>query len=311
MKRGDLLSLGDLTAEQVQALLARARALKARREVLPLLHGRTVALVFQKPSLRTRTSFDVATYELGGHAVYLGPDEIGLGTREPVPDVARVLSRYVHGIVARTYRHEDLRTMAELASVPVINALSDFDHPCQGLADLLTLWEHFGRLRGLRVGYVGDGNNMARALLFASAKVGLHLTLASPPGYECAADLVATCRAEAEARGGSITLTSEPRDAAIGADALYTDVWTSMGQEAEAEERRRVFDRYRIDADLVSLAPGHAIVMHDLPAHRGEEITAEVIDGPRSVVFEQAGNRLHVQKAVLLWLLTKPEGASS
>jgi ornithine carbamoyltransferase len=306
MKRGNFLSLGDVSAEQIHALLDRAHGLKARREPSQALRGRSVALVFQKPSLRTRTSFDVGLFELGGNAVYLGPDEIGLGKREAIPDVARVLSQYVHGIVARTNRHDDLRTLAEMASVPVINALSDFEHPCQGLADLLTLQECLGKLAGVRLAYVGDGNNVATTLLFAAAKVGLDLIVASPPGYECAPDLVERSRAEAVRCGGRITLTDDPREAARGASVLYTDAWYSMGQEGEAEKRRRDFAGYRVDRDLVRLARPDAIVMHDLPAHRGEEIADDVLDGPRSVVFRQAANRLHVQKAVLLWLLAPP-----
>ena len=308
MKRGDFLSVRDLSSDQVLALLERSRALKARRELSSALKGQSLALVFQKPSLRTRTSFDVGMYELGGHAVYLGPDEIGLGKRESIADVARVLSRYVHRIVARTYRHDVLVTLAEVASVPVINALSDFDHPCQILADLLTLQERFGRLAGLRVAYIGDGNNVANGLIFAAERVGLHLTLASPPGYASPAELVEPARQRAERLGGTVTTVSDPRDAATGADAIYTDVWTSMGQEHEADERRRIFSPYRVDRALVALAQPHAIVMHDLPAHRGEEIADDVMDGPQSAVFDEAENRLHAQKAVLLWLMERGEG---
>jgi ornithine carbamoyltransferase len=249
-------------------------------------------------------------YELGGHPLYLGPEEIGLGKRESFPDVARVLSRMVHGIVARVFRQADLETLAAHASVPVINALSDFDHPCQVLANLQTLLERFERLAGLRVGYVGDGNNMANGLVFAAAKVGLHAVLASPPGFACPAEIVEPARLEAERLGGSITLVTDPEEAVIGADVLYTDVWTSMGQEAEAARRREIFQNYRLDRALVERAPAHAIVMHDLPAHRGEEITDEVVDGPRSVVFDQAENRLHAQKAVLLWLMERQEDVS-
>jgi ornithine carbamoyltransferase len=247
-------------------------------------------------------------YELGGHAVYLGPEEIGLSRRESVPDVARVLSRFVHGIVARTFRHADLLVMAEMASVPVINALSDFEHPCQGLADLLTMRECFPRLAGLRVTYVGDGNNVARTLVYASGRVGLHLTLASPPGHACETEIVEAGRREAERLGGSITQLTDPREAACDADVLYADVWTSMGQESQAAQRRQAFEPYRIDDQLLRLARPTAVVMHDLPAHRGEEITEDVIDGPRSVVFQQAENRLHAQKAILLWLLGRPVG---
>lgn len=303
MKRGDLLSLRDLTSAQIEELLNRALALKARRETVHVLKGRSLALLFEKPSLRTRASFEVAMYELGGRAFYFSPEEVGLGKREAVPDIARVLSQYVDAIAARTFRHADVACLAESASVPVINALSDFCHPCQGLADLLTLKECFGDLRGLRIAYIGDGNNIATTLLFAAARTGLQLRLASPLGYEPRSDVVAYARAEAEKLGGSITVCVDPRDAAYSAQALYTDVWTSMGQEAEASRRRRDFAAYRIDADLLKVAEPGAVVMHDLPAHRGEEITDDVIDGAQSVVFQQAGNRLHAQKAVLLWLM--------
>lgn len=305
MKRGDFLSLGDLSAEQIQTLLDRALELKAQRGRSLILDGQSLALVFEKPSLRTRASFDVAMYELGGHVVYLGPEEIGLGKRESTADVARVLSQYVQGIAARTFRHATLEELSRTATVPVINALSDFCHPCQGLADLLTLREQFGRLSGIRLGYVGDGNNVAHALLFGAGKVGLHLTVASPPGYEPNPAVVEVARREAVVHGGSITLTHDPAVAARGADALYTDVWTSMGQENEAHRRRADFASYRIDRDLLRLARPGALVMHDLPAHRGEEITDEVIDGPQSIVFQQAGNRLHAQKAILVWLMAR------
>ncbi len=307
MKRGDLLSLGDLTPDRVHHLLSCALELKANRRRLSYLAGKTLALVFQKPSLRTRVSFDVAMEELGGHAIYLGPDEVGLGKREPIPDVARVLSQYVDGVAARVFRHGDIQEMARTAAVPVINALSDFCHPCQGLADLLTLREHFGQLDGIRLGYIGDGNNVAHALVFAAGKVGLHLTVASPHGYQCDAAVVEQARREAASTGGQIVLTSDPTEAARDADALYTDVWTSMGQEHETARRRSDFVSYRIDQRLLDLARPEAIVLHDLPAHRGEEITDDVIEGPQSVVFQQAGNRLHAQKAVLLWLMAEAD----
>jgi ornithine carbamoyltransferase len=305
MKRGDFLSLKDLSSQQVEGLLDLALDLKARRRrgLSSELPGKSVAMLFQKPSLRTRTSFDIGLYEMGGHAVYLGPDEVAMGKRESIPDVARVLSRYVHGIVARTNRHQDQVTLAEFASVPVINALSDYEHPCQAVADLVTMRECFGNLRGLRVAYVGDGNNMARSLAFASAKVGLELTIASPTNYECEAAVVAYADDEARRRGGAVTLVRDPREAAKNADVLYTDVWTSMGQESEAGQRRIIFSGYQINQEILLLAGPAAIVMHDLPAHRGEEIADDVIDGPRSVVFQQAENRLHAQNAVLVWLL--------
>ncbi len=306
MKRGDFLTVRDSTRSQIENLLDRALDFKARRGLTGELAGRSVALLFQKPSLRTRTSFDVGVYELGGHAVYLGPDEVGLGKRESIPDVARVLSRYVHAIVARTHRHADMQTLAAEASVPVVNALSDFEHPCQAIADLITMRECFGRLTGLRVAYVGDGNNTARSLVFAAAKVGLDLVLASPEGFECEADIIRESHSEAKRLGGAVTVVRDPREAARSADVLYTDVWTSMGQEDEAEPRRQIFQAYQINANLVALTDKRAVVMHDLPAHRGEEITADVIDGPRSAVLQQAENRLHAQKAILVWLVAKP-----
>lgn len=308
MKRADFLSVSDLTTERIDSLLDCALELKEHRQLRPDLTGKSIALVFEKPSLRTRASFDVGMTELGGHALYLGPDEVGLGKRESIPDVARVLSQFVHGIVGRTFRHEDVCLLAEYASVPVINALSDWDHPCQVMADLLTMRECLGGFAGRRVTYVGDGNNVARGLIFAAAKVGLKLVIASPPAYSCAEALVAAADRDARRLGGSVCLTDDPRAAAAGAEVLYTDVWTSMGQEQEAEQRRRVFGAYRIDSELLGLAAPSAIVMHDLPAHRGEEISDEVIDGPRSVVFQQAGNRMHAQKAVLLWLLADSGG---
>ena len=307
MTHANFLSISDLTTEQVYVLLGRSRALKAHRGPMAALGGRSVAMIFQKPSLRTRSSFDVAIHELGGHPIYLGPDEIGLGRRESIPDVARVLSQYVHAIVARTFRHEDLLCLAEMASVPVINALSDHCHPCQGLADLLTIQECRGELAGVRLTYVGDGNNMAHTLLHAAARVGLHLTIATPAGYTPNPGIVAYAAEEAPKLGGSVTVMTDPFEATRDADVLYTDVWTSMGQEAETEQRRRDFAGYRVDEALVRLAKPNAIVMHDLPAHRGEEITDAVMDGPQSVVFQQAGNRLHTQKAVLLWLMELPD----
>jgi ornithine carbamoyltransferase len=307
MTHANFLSISDLTTEQVYALLGRSRALKSHRGPMAALGGRSVAMIFQKPSLRTRSSFDVAIHELGGHPMYLGPDEIGLGRRESIPDVARVLSQYVHAIVARTYRHEDLLCLAEMASVPVINALSDHCHPCQGLADLLTIQECRGELAGVRLTYVGDGNNVAHTLLHAAAQVGLHLTIATPAGYTPNPEIVAYAAEAAPRLGGSVTLMTDPFEATRDADVLYTDVWTSMGQEAETEQRRRDFAGYRVDEALVRLAKPNAIVMHDLPAHRGEEITDAVMDGPQSVVFQQAGNRLHTQKAVLLWLMELPD----
>ncbi|HLZ10284.1 MAG TPA: ornithine carbamoyltransferase [Chloroflexota bacterium] len=303
MKRGDFLSLKDLSSRQVDDLLDLAHDLKAHRRLSNDLSGKSVALLFQMPSLRTRTSFDVGLYELGGHAVYLGPDEVGLGKRESIPDVARVLSRYVHAIVARIRHHRDLLRMAEVALIPVVNALSDFEHPCQSIADLMTMRECAGKLAGLRVAYLGDGNNVARSLVFASAKVGIDLVLASPDGCECDHETVSDADIEARRRGGAVTMQRDPRRAAKDADVIYTDVWTSMGQEHEAEKRRQLFGDYQVTQEIVELARPGVLVMHDLPAHRGEEIADDVIDGPRSVVFQQAENRLHAQKAILVSLL--------
>jgi len=301
----NFLSVSDLSRGELAEILDRASILKEetrRGQWRTELQGRTVALLFQKPSLRTRVSFEQGVRQLGGHAIYLSPAEVGLGERESVPDVARVLSRYVDCLVARTYRHADLEVLARYATVPVVNALSDLSHPCQCLADLLTIREKKGGLAGLTMAYIGDGNNVLHSLILGSAKVGMHLRVASPQGYGPRPDVVAAAGEDRSATGASLSLVESPQEAAEGADILYTDVWTSMGQEHEAEARRRSFEGYRVDAALLRLARSDAIVMHDLPAHRGEEITDEVIDGPQSVVFDQAENRLHAQKGLLSWL---------
>ncbi|MBI4504792.1 MAG: ornithine carbamoyltransferase [Chloroflexi bacterium] len=302
-----LTCIRDLSIPELAQVLATAASLKRRWRAGDrprLLPGRVLALLLEKPSLRTRVSFEVAMRQLGGDAVSLLPQEIGLGERESVVDVARVLSRYVDAIVLRTFAHQSVTDMAAQASVPVINGLSDRSHPCQALADLLTIAEHRGRLRGVRVAFVGDGgNNVAHALLLAAAKSGLHLRIACPPGYEPLPDMLASARADAARTGAELDVVYDPAAAVEGADVVYTDVWTSMGQEAEQHLRRAVFATYRVDAPLVARAMPDAIVMHDLPAHRGEEITDDVLDGPRSVVYDQAENRLHAQKAVLVHLL--------
>jgi ornithine carbamoyltransferase len=271
------------------------------------LAGRTLALVFEKPSLRTRVSFDVAMRHLGGDCIYLSPPEVGLGERETPADVARVLSRYVDAIAARTFTQATLRELAEHADVPVINALSDEEHPCQALADLLTVREKKGGLGGVTLAYIGDGNNVANSLALAGGLSGMHVRFASPAGYEVPNEILATADARASASGGSIKQLHDPAEAAAGADIVYSDVWASMGQEGEASARREAFAGYTVDARLMSLAKPDAIFMHDLPAHRGEEVAAEVIDGPQSVVFDQAENRLHAQKAVLALLLGDEE----
>ena len=300
-----LLSSHDLDAEGQEGLLTRAAALRDQRRIgrLPSpLAGRQVALLFEKPSLRTRVTFDVGVSLLGGHAVYLGPDEVGIGHRETATDVGRNLSRWVDAIVLRTFAHDTLVELASAASVPVVNALSDREHPCQALADLLTLRQHLGDLRGRTLAFIGDGNNVCHSLLLAGALAGLHVRVATPPGYEPDPDVVSTAARTAEQGGGSVELFSSPAAAVAGADAVYTDTWTSMGAEAEADLRRLRFAGFRVDAALMSHAPD-ALVMHCLPAHRGEEITDEVLDGPRSVVLDQAENRLYVQQALLVELV--------
>ena len=298
----DLLSVSDLSRAEIEQLIGQALAMK-QKGIQSLLPGKTLALLFEKPSLRTRISFDLAMSQLGGHAIYLSPGEVGLGKREAIPDVARVLSRYVNGIAARTFSHQTLLTLAEHSSVPVINALSDMEHPCQALADLLTIYEKKGRLAGLTLAFIGDGNNVANSLLLAASLTGMNFCIASPPGYEIKKELLNQSRELATGSGSKIQLTNEPGEAARNADIVYTDVWTSMGQEAEAEKRRLAFSGYQVDAKLLSLAKGDALFMHPLPAHHGEEISAQLLDSPQSVVFDQAENRLHLQKALLAKLL--------
>ena len=304
MKTKDLLSVADLSAVEAEKLIV--RALKIKHEPAPqLLSDKILVLMFEKPSLRTRVSFEVAIHQLGGYGFYLSPDEVGLGKREPVSDVARVLSRYVHGIIARTFSHETLQTLARYSAVPVINALSDLEHPCQALADILTIHEKKGKLKGLTLAYIGDGNNVAHSLLLAAVLMGINFRIASPPGYAVKDEILQTAKRLAAQSGSQITLTEEPQQAVKNADAVYTDVWTSMGQEAEAAKRRKAFASYQVDTHLLSLAKKDAIFMHPLPAHHGEEVAAGVIDSPCSVVFDQAENRLHLQKALLAEMFGK------
>lgn len=303
MRGRDLISIADLSAEELELVLSVAARLK--RDGYPAaLAGRTLALLFEKPSLRTRVSFDVAMQQLGGHAVYLPQSEVGLGQREPVADVARVLSRYVHGIVARTYAQQTLLDLAEHASVPIINALSDDEHPCQALADLLTIVECKGAVCGVRIAFVGDGNNVARSLVQGGTLAGAHVTVSSPPGYCLSEEAMLEAEEFARASGGSFRAVQSPQEAVADADVVYTDVWTSMGQEQSYQERQQAFAQYRVTPELMSLARPDAIFMHDLPAHRGEETVDEVIEGPQSVVFDQAENRLHAQRAVLFLLMS-------
>ncbi len=298
----DLLSIADLTQAEASQLISSAVALKqgARK---PLLAGKVLALVFEKPSLRTRVSFDVAMYQLGGHAIYLSPDEMGLGKREPVRDVAGVLSRYVNGIVARTFSHKAQVELARFSSVPIINGLSDEEHPCQALGDFLTIYEKSGVLKGLNLAYVGDGNNVANSLLLLSALIGVNFRLACPQGYEPPATVLKHGQALAAAQSSSIEIVRDPEVAVRQADIVYTDVWTSMGQEAETEKRRAVFKGYQVNSKLLSLAKKKALLMHPMPVHHGEEMESELVHGPQSVLIDQAENRLHIQKAVLAKLL--------
>ncbi len=309
------LTLGDLTPDEFTGLLDLAVKLKTQLHKKgrnkPWLEGKTLGMIFQKPSLRTRVSFDVAMIQLGGQALYLSPNEISLGQRESVADVARVLSRYVDGIEARVFAHADVVELAKYSRVPVVNGLSDYSHPCQGAADLLTIYERFGKLKGLKVVFVGDGNNVATSLAFGCALTGAHFVIASPEGYGLNADIVAKATEMGQATRSTVTCLRDPLEAVRDADVIYTDVWTSMGQEEETERRLKVFaPAYQINSELVShAAPGY-IVMHCLPAHRGQEITDEVCDDEKhSALWDQAENRMHAQKAILVELMADKKPA--
>ena len=298
----DLLSVASLSAEDIGHLIDLAISIKQGAKEAHL-EGQTLALLFEMPSLRTRVSFEVAMWQLGGHAIYLSPSEVGLGKREEVPDVARTLGRYVNGIVARTFSHQTLELLAQYAGVPVINALSDQEHPCQALGDLLTVYEKKGKLQGLKMVFVGDSNNVANSLLLAASLVGMDFSISSPPGYQPQDRIWHLAQELASQSGAHILCTPEPRLAVEGADIVYTDVWVSMGHEAEAKTRRLAFASYQVDAELLSLAKKDALFMHPLPAHHGEEVAEGILDHPQSVVFDQAENRLHIQKAILVELL--------
>jgi ornithine carbamoyltransferase len=298
MRGRDLLSINDLNPEELDLLIRTALSMK--RDGSPsVLTGKTIAMLFEKPSLRTRVSFEVGMKQLGGSAIYLSQAEVGLGQREPVEDVARVLSRYVSAIVARTYAQQTLQELANASDAPVVNALSDDEHPCQALADLLTVREKKGRLEGVRIAFIGDGNNVAASLAVACGLAGAQFVIASPHGYDLPAGVVASAREWAQRTDGTVETLISPEDAVKGADVVYTDVWTSMGQESTRRQRLEAFQGYQVDEALMALAKPGAIFMHDLPAHRGEEIVDAVIEGPQSVVFDQAENRLHAQKALL------------
>ncbi len=298
----DFLAVSDLSSVEVQDLLD--LAIRLKKEYFgggnpPLFRGKVLGMIFQKPSLRTRVSFDMAMRHMGGDALYLSPQEIGLGQRESVADVARVLSGYVHAIMARVFAHSDVQELAKWCSVPVVNGLSDYNHPCQAVADAMTIEERFGARRGLNVTFVGDGNNVAVSLMQVSAQLGWNFTIACPEGYDLAPNAVELARSAAKSTGSVLKFLRDPHEAVRGAQVIYTDTWTSMGQEDEAAKRAQVFPPFQVNARLVAEAAPEAIVMHCLPAHRNHEITDEVADGPQSVIFPQAHNRLHAQKAIL------------
>jgi ornithine carbamoyltransferase len=302
----DFIAIADYSPAELQGMLDLAVRVKQEWKKSgnpPLLQGKVLAMVFQKPSLRTRVSFDMAMRHLGGDALYLSPNEIGLGKRESIADVARVLAGYVDAIMARVFEHQHVVELARWSEAPVINGLSDYNHPCQAMADALTIQEYFGNLKDLRVAYVGDGNNVAVSLMQISAKLGAHFVIASPEGYELGTAPVNLARQVASDTGSTIELLRDPVEAVTAADVIYTDTWTSMGQEEESKHREKVFPPYQVNKALLSKANPKAIVMHCLPAHRGQEITDEVADGPHSALFPQAHNRLHAQKAILLHLL--------
>ncbi|MCB8815717.1 ornithine carbamoyltransferase [Desulfosporosinus shakirovi] len=301
-KGRDFISFHDFNQDELSFILEVAKDLKAEQRAgrpHPILQGKTLGMVFTKSSTRTRVSFEVGMYQLGGHALFLSGRDIQLGRGEPISDTARVLSRMVDGIMIRTFSHQEVLELAEFSTIPIINGLTDLLHPCQVLADLMTIQEHKGRLEGLKLAYVGDGNNMAHSLMFGGAKMGLHVVIASPQGYKPDPLIIAKAQADAKDNGGLVEVVDDPSEAVKGADVLYTDVWASMGQEAEAKERMEAFKGYQINSDSLKRANQSAIVLHCLPAHRGEEITEDVIEGAQSVVFDEAENRLHAQKAVM------------
>lgn len=304
----DLLSIHDLSTKEINDILDLAKTLKAQLkngEQHHLLKGKTLGMIFQKASTRTRVSFEVGMWQLGGAALFLNANDMQIGRGEPVKDTARVLSRYVDGIMIRTFSHDEVIELAEYASIPVINALTDLMHPCQALTDIFTVLEHKGTLQGLKMTYIGDGNNMVNSLLQACAKVGMHISIATPKGYEPDAAIVAEALTVAAVTGSKIEICEDPFVAAQNADVFYTDVWASMGKEIEQEDRREVFVNYQVNKELLAVAKKDAIVLHCLPAHRGEEISEDVFESEQSVVFDQAENRLHVQKAIMVLLMGK------
>jgi len=285
---------------RIMELTKKVKANKALHN--DLLKGRTIGLIFQKPSNRTRVSFEVGISQLGGNCIYLGPEEINLGVRETTADVANTLSRYLDGIVARTFKHDDIIELAKNSNVPVINGLSDLAHPCQALTDIFSIYEHFKKFQGITLAYIGDGNNVCHSLMLACSKVGINMNIATPPGYEPDFHILDKARGYCEKSNAHISLSNSPQEAARQADAFYADVWVSMGDEAEADKRLKDFEKFQINSELTNLAKKNHVFMHCLPAHRGQEVTAEIIDGSHSIVFDQAENRLHTQKAILIFL---------
>jgi ornithine carbamoyltransferase len=302
----DFLTVNDFTKEELREILELALSLKADQKAGKRNHplqGKTLGMIFQKASTRTRVSFEVGMYQLGGYALFLSSADLQIGRGEPVKDTARVLTRYLDGIMIRTFDHAEVEELAAFADIPVINGLTDLLHPCQAMADLMTVLEHKGKLNELKLAYVGDGNNVAHSLLLACSKMGMDVAVASPKGYEARPEIVAKAQENAGESGSAVTLTDDVAEAVAGADVLYTDVWASMGQEAEHMARSQVFKQYQLNEELLKQANPQALVLHCLPAHRGEEITDEVIEGPQSVVFDQAENRMHIQKAIMATLM--------
>jgi len=299
----DLISINNLSPKEIETIFSLATKVKKnKKKYASALKGKSVALVFQKPSNRTRVSFEVGTFQLGGNCLYLGPDQINLGKRETTADVAMTLSRYVDFIVARTFSHQDIFDLAKYATIPIINGLSDLSHPCQALADIFTVREKFGKKKGLTIAYIGDGNNVCHSLMLCALKTGINMSVATPVNYEPQEKVVKNAEGLAKANGLTFKLTHSPQEGIAQANIIYTDVWTSMGQEAETQKRLQDFKGFQINADLVKLAAKNFVFMHCLPAHRDEEVTSDVIDGSHSIVFDQAENRMHVQKAILLFL---------
>lgn len=301
-----LLSIHDITTEETKQILSVAQELKDKQKKgipHPILKNKTLGMIFSKSSTRTRVSFEVGMYQLGGHALFLSSNDIQLGRGETIYDTANVLSRYLDGIMIRTFEQSDVEDLAKFGSIPIINGLTDLLHPCQALTDMLTITEHKGKLEGLKLAYLGDGNNMTHSLLYAGAKLGVHVSVATPKGFECNEEVVANAKEDAKKTGSIIDISYDPIQAIKDADAVYTDTWLSMGQEGSKEERLKVFKEYQINKELMKHAKEDAIFLHCLPAYRGYEVTEEVIDGPQSVVFDEAENRLHTQKAIMALLM--------